>query len=191
MNSLQSNDFHFQVKFSAKLKPEEKVTFHLRYEELLQRSEQGKYSYVVNIQPQKRKIKDFRLNVDIDESLPIKEISVLRAKDKDAAKFQAEDITKQSLTSSGKSAQIQTNATNNKQDWKFFINYDVKRPQDGNDVQISGGRFVHYFAPDNIPSIAKVTYIRLAIISCPLVELRIICLLPFSGLWFHRRNSNV
>lgn len=52
-------------------------------------------------------------------------------------------------------AQIQTKATNNDKDWKFFINYDVKRPQDGNEVQISGGRFVHYFAPDNIPTIPK------------------------------------
>lgn len=76
------------------------MTFHLRYEELLQRSEQGKYSYVVNIQPQSRKIQDFKLNVNIDESLSIEEISVLRAKNKDAAKFQAEDITQQSLTSS-------------------------------------------------------------------------------------------
>ena len=45
--------------------------------------------------------------------------------------------------------------TNNKKDWKFFINYDVRRPQDGNEIQIEGGRFVHYFAPDNIPTIAK------------------------------------
>ena len=67
---------------------------------MLQRSEQGKYSYVVNIQPQSRKIQDFKLNVNINESLPIEEISVLRAKNKDAAKFQAEDITHQSLTSS-------------------------------------------------------------------------------------------
>ena len=158
---------------------------------MLQRSEQGKYSYVVNIQPQKKKIKDFKLNVDINESLPLEKISILRAKDKDAAKFQAEDITENTLTSNFSSAKIQTNASYTDQDWKFFINYDVKRPDDGNDIQIGGGRFVHYFAPDNIPSIPKVTYIRLAIISCPLVELRIICLLPFSGLWFHRRNSNV
>ena len=34
------------------------MTFHLRYEELLQRSEQGKYSYVVNIQSQGRKIEE-------------------------------------------------------------------------------------------------------------------------------------
>ena len=159
---------------------------------MLQRSEQGKYSYVVNIQPQKKKIKDFKLNVDINESLPLEKISILRAKDKDAAKFQAEDITENTLTSNFSSAKIQTNASYTDQDWKFFINYDVKRPEDGNDIQIGGGRFVHYFAPDNIPSIPKVTYIRLAIISCPLVESRIICLLRFFfGLWFHRRNSNV
>jgi uncharacterized protein YegL len=146
-----------QVTFSAKLQPAEKVTFKLRYEELLQRSEQGKYSYVVNIQPQTKKIQDFKLRVNINETLPIEAISILRAKDKDAAKFQAEDITKSSLISSNNSTQaiIETSAQNNDQDWKFFINYDVKRPTNGNDIQIGAGRFVHYFAPDNIPTMAK------------------------------------
>ena len=86
----------------------------------MQRSEQGKYSYVVNIQPQKKKIKDFKLNVDINESLPLEKILILRAKDKDAAKFQAEDITENTLTSNFSSAKIQTNASYTDQDWKFF-----------------------------------------------------------------------
>ena len=133
------------------------MTFKLRYEELLQRSEQGKYSFVVNIQPQTKKIQDFKFRVNIDETLPIEAISILRAKDKDAAKFQAEDITKSSLISSNNPtvAKIETSAQNNDQDWKFFINYDVRRPSNGNDVQIGAGRFVHYFAPDNIPTVKK------------------------------------
>ena len=62
------------------------MTFHLRYEELLQRSDHGKYSYVVNVQPQRREIVDFRLNVNIEDSLPLERISVLEAEDKDAAR---------------------------------------------------------------------------------------------------------
>ena len=89
---------HVQVRFSAKLDPTEKVTFNLRYEELLQRSDQGKYSYAVNIQPQNQKIPDFKINVAIDESLPLKDISVMRVKNKNEAKFEAENITKEVLT---------------------------------------------------------------------------------------------
>ena len=82
------------MTFSAKLDPKEKVTFHLRYEELLQRySSTGKYKYEVNIQPKYQKIPDFLLKVYINESLPLEEITVQRIKDKNEALFQAEDIT--------------------------------------------------------------------------------------------------
>ena len=64
--------------FSAKLDPAEKVTFHLRYEELLQRSNQGKYDYSINIQPQNQNIPDFKIKVNINESLPLNDISVSR-----------------------------------------------------------------------------------------------------------------
>ena len=133
------------------------MTFQLRYEELLQRSDKGNYNYVVNIQPQTKKIKDFKLKVNISETLPIERISILRARDKDAPKFQAEDITKNSLISSNASntAQIETSARYNDQDWKFFISYDVKRPNDGNDIHIGAGKLIHYFAADNIPTIPK------------------------------------
>ena len=82
------------MTFSAKLDPREKVTFHLRYEELLQRySSTGKYKYEVNIQPKYQKIPDFLMKVYINESLPLEEITVQRIKDKNEALFQAEDIT--------------------------------------------------------------------------------------------------
>ena len=80
------------------------MAFHLRYEELLQRSDQGKYHYSINIQPQNQKIPDFKINVKIDESLPLKDVSVMRMKNKNEAKFEAEDITKEVLIhDSGKS----------------------------------------------------------------------------------------
>merc|ERR1719376_662950 len=31
----------------------------------------------------------------------------------------------------------------------------VQRPEDGNDVQIGAGKFVHYFAPDKLPTMPK------------------------------------
>merc|ERR1711962_687436 len=148
-----------QVTFSAKLDPTEKVTFHLRYEEQLKRSEKGKYNYEVNIQPENQKIPDFQIKVKLNESLPIEGLSVKRVKDKDVAKFQAEDITKEVLKNLDKNiATIEltpNDAKNNGKDWKFVVNYDVKRPADGNDVQIGAGKFVHYFAPDNLPTMKK------------------------------------
>merc|ERR1712223_82253 len=151
-----------QVTFSAKLDPAEKVTFNLRYEELLQRSEQGKYHYEVNIQPKNQKIPDFKIKVSINESLPLDGISVTRVKDKDEAKFQAEDISKGNLIHDSKYSpniafiEMRPNdAKNNGKDWKFVVNYDVQRPDDGNDVQIGAGKFVHYFAPDKLPTMPK------------------------------------
>ena len=46
-------------------------------------------------------------------------------------------------------------AKNNGKDWKFVVNYDVKRPADGNDVQIGAGKFLHYFSADNLPTMPK------------------------------------
>ena len=150
------------MTFSAKLDPAEKVTFNLRYEELLQRSEKGKYSYEVNIQPKNQKISDFKIKVAINESLPLDGIFVTRVKDKDEAKFQAEDISQGNLIYDEKNApnvafiDMQPNdAKNNGKDWKFVVKYDVKRPEDGNDVQIGAGKFVHYFAPDSLPTLPK------------------------------------
>jgi len=159
-NSLSEYTSVKQVTFSAKLDPTEKATFYLRYEEQLQRSEKGQYNYEVNIQPQNQKIPDFKIKVNINESLPLEEdLSVKRVKDKNVAKFQAEDITNEVLKNlSDNVALIEmtpNDAKNNGKDWKFVINYDVKRHADGNDVQIGAGKFVHYFAPDNLPSMKK------------------------------------
>merc|ERR1712129_6399 len=100
------------------------------------------------------------IKVAINESLPLDGISVTRVKDKDEAKFQSEDISKGNLIYDEKSTpnvafiDMQPNdAKNNGKDWKFVVKYDVKRPEDGNDVQIGAGKIVHYFAPDSLPTL--------------------------------------
>merc|ERR1719166_471653 len=81
---------------------------------------------------------------------------------KDEAKFQAEDISKGTLVHDEKNSSntafinmTPNEAKNNGKDWKFVVKYDVKRPADGNDVQIGAGKFVHYFAPDKLPTMPK------------------------------------
>ena len=85
-----------------------------------------------------------------------------RVKDKDQAKFEAEDITEEVLEQDSENmpnvANIEmtpNDAKNNGKDWKFVVNYDVKRPADGNDVQIGAGKFLHYFSADNLPTMPK------------------------------------
>ena len=47
------------------------------------------------------------------------------------------------------------NEQNEGQDWQFNVDYDVIRPENGNDVQIGAGRFVHYFSPEELPTLIK------------------------------------
>ena len=69
----------FQVKFSAKLDPDDLVTFKLRYEELLERSD-GKYRYEINIQPKNAPITSAGIDIKvmINETLPLKRLSIKR-----------------------------------------------------------------------------------------------------------------
>ena len=75
-----------QVNFIAKLDSGEKATFFLRYEEMLERSANGLYHYDLNIHPNKEQIEDFHIAIQIDDTLPIKDISVNK---------NSEDITDQ------------------------------------------------------------------------------------------------
>merc|ERR1739848_560361 len=69
------------VTFSAKLEPYEKVTFNLKYEELLDRSNNGIYEYKLNLHPKNQIVKDFKIKVNINETLPLKGVKVKEIKD--------------------------------------------------------------------------------------------------------------
>ena len=99
----------FQVTFTAKLEPADKVTFHLRYEELLKRSEKGQYNYELNLQPENQVIDDFKITIQINESLPLRDISVKRFLNQNEIKFQAETMTQEVLIFDEKTAPHQGN----------------------------------------------------------------------------------
>ena len=106
----------------------------MRYEELLQRTDKGLYKYQVNVQPKNQKIPDFVFKVHIDESLPLKKISVWREKEKSGGKSQREEITSEALTHDEKSSPsyayvdiLPNDANNNGKDWTFQVQYDVQR----------------------------------------------------------------
>ena len=157
--------FFLQITFSAKVDPQDKVVFHLDYEELLQRKN-GQYQYELNIQPKDEVIKDLEIRININESLPLKDVSVQKVKSRGEITSRAESLTNETLifdpNDQPHQAEISYNLPiqNQVKDWKMVVNYDVDRPDDGSDVQIAGGRFVHYFAPDNLPTIPKhVTFV--------------------------------
>ena len=146
------------MKFSAKLDPDDLVTFNLRYEELLERSN-GKYRYEINIQPKNAPITSAGIDVKvmINETLPLKGLSINRLIQK-TPESKPEEISENrgSLRANLKTFpnDAHFNYTyspaldHDGNISKIVINYDVKRPDDGNDIQIGAGRFVHYFVPD-------------------------------------------
>ena len=144
------------MKFSAKLDPNDFVTFNLRYEELLERSD-GKYSYEINIQPKNAPITSAGIDIKvmINETLPLKKLSMKLIQKTTGSKPTETVLNRDSLRkTSPKNAYFNytyspaLDQVHNRNIEKIVIYYDVKRPDDGNDIQIGAGRFVHYFVPD-------------------------------------------
>ena len=108
-------------------------------------------------------IDDFKIKVNVTESLPINRETFEVRRETNTIDLQTEELT--NITSFGDESnspntafieyEPSINDTNDGQDWQFNVNYDVIRPEDGNDVQIGAGRFVHYFSPDNLPTLIK------------------------------------
>ena len=106
----------------------------MKYEELLQRSENGLYLHQINIQPKGQTLPDFLIKVDIDESLPLENLAVWRQKDTNEGKSEREEVTLQTLTHDQKNFPKKAfidinsnNAQNNGRNWKFQVQYDVQR----------------------------------------------------------------
>ena len=108
-------------------------------------------------------IDDFKITINVTESLPIKRETFEVRRETNTIDQQTEELT--NITTFGDKSispntafieyQPSTNDQKDEQDWQFYVNYDVIRPEDGNDVQIGAGRFVHYFSPENLPTLIK------------------------------------
>ncbi|XP_021364811.1 inter-alpha-trypsin inhibitor heavy chain H3-like [Mizuhopecten yessoensis] len=151
----ETNTFNIQVNVAA----EQKITFELRYQELLQRK-LGSYNQVIYVKPGEP-VADLRIEVDIEESRNITKLRVPPIKSdlftikdqKDAD--EAINITRPS----GERAHILFTPTLNTQtaqggpnglDCQFKVKYDVDRKTDGGDILMVDGYFVHFFAPSGI-----------------------------------------
>ena len=134
----------------------------MRYEQSLDRIN-GLNNYKLHLNLKNQVIEDFKIKVNITESLPIKRETFDVRRETNTIDLQTEDL--KDIISFGDESnspntafieyEASTNDTKDAQDWQFNVDYDVIRPEDGNDVQIGAGRFVHYFSPENLPTLIK------------------------------------
>merc|ERR1719445_1650940 len=151
---------------TTNIEPGAKVIFKLTYEELLERNS-GKYEHFINIDP-KQLVDDLKVEVFINESLPISSIFVPEL-------IQSNEID---FIGSGENtiAEIEKNVdgfANNARvvfppdksyqqeagaqgiSGQFLVQYDVDRQGRDSEVQVIDGYFVHYFVPDNLETMDK------------------------------------
>ena len=161
-NTRDTNLFSVDIN----LEPEAKVEFRLTYEELLERQD-GLYDYIININPG-AVVEDFQVEVNINESLPLSQLSVPEILESNEIDF-SDDIQESSIAKvsrdidgSPNNAKVVFNPSKDYQEeageqgvsGKFVVKYDVKREGD-NEVQVIDGYFVHYFVPSELPTLDK------------------------------------
>ena len=119
----------------------------------------GNYNYKLNLQLKDQVVTDFNIKININETqeLDLESIDV-RRESNEIYKLSSEELVSNITTNVDfpNQATIEySDQENSVQDWIFNVDYDVIRPEDGNEVQIGAGRFVHYFSPENLPTLAK------------------------------------
>merc|ERR1712045_768112 len=144
----------------------QEVVFRLTYDELLGRKE-SMYRQEINIDPQQI-VDDFRVEVYINESLPITEISVpelLESNTIDPSEETQNSFVKieKNFEGDAKKAKIvfaptpieQRAAAEEGMSGRLQINYDVDRQNQDSEVQVIDGYFVHFFVPENLETLPK------------------------------------
>ncbi|XP_053724783.1 inter-alpha-trypsin inhibitor heavy chain H3-like isoform X1 [Synchiropus splendidus] len=143
---------------SVNIAAESSVTFTLTHEELLQRK-LGQYEVLTRVTP-KQAIQDFQVIVDLFEpqGLTLVEASTTFLSN------ELLPLVEKTVTDT--TAHISFSPTLEQQrtcprcdgtiiDGDFIVKYDVKRVQSLGEVQVVNGYFVHFFAPPDLPRVAK------------------------------------
>jgi len=159
-NERDSNKF----SISTIVEGGEKVVFKLKYEELLQRRN-GQYEHTININPE-GVVEDLKVEVFINESLPISSLFVPELKVTNEVNFAREAKNKEAKVSHkpgtaeahivyAPDKATQRAAGESGVNGQFVVRYDVDRKGQDNEVQVIDGYFVHFFAPDNLQKLPK------------------------------------
>merc|ERR1711971_1281644 len=165
---LVSQDAKDANKFtvSTNIEGGQEVVFRLTYDELLGRKE-GMYRQEINIDPQQI-VEDFRVEVFINESLPITEVNVpelLQSNSIDPSEETQNSFVTidRDFEGDAKKARIvfaptaieQRAAADEGMSGRLQINYDVDRKNQDSEVQVIDGYFVHFFVPENLETLPK------------------------------------
>lgn len=164
-----------QITIRSNLKQASKMVFTLTYEELLKRHI-SKYEHIIHVNPGQI-VEDFKVNVYINESLPVINLNVPELKtspNEITSQLRRSSIAKieTSISDNPTWAHIQFKPTSEDQKriarlshgatssdrgmtGQFIVQYDVDRKAGGNDIQILDGYFVHFFAPDKLQQLPK------------------------------------
>ncbi|XP_062325554.1 inter-alpha-trypsin inhibitor heavy chain H3a isoform X2 [Osmerus eperlanus] len=143
---------------SVNIAPNSNVTFTLTYEEMLQRRH-GQYEILTRVKP-KQLVHNFEIVADIyepqgiafldaygtfitNELLPLVEKTVTDTK------------ARVSFCPTMEQQRTCPNCDSTMMDGDFIIKYDVNRAKSLGDIQIVNGYFVHFFAPMDLPRVAK------------------------------------
>ncbi|KAM5280075.1 inter-alpha-trypsin inhibitor heavy chain H4 [Ctenodactylus gundi] len=147
-----------QFQVSVSVAPAAKVTFELVYEELLRRR-LGVYELLLQVRPQQL-VRHLQMDIHIFEP---QGISFLETE----STFMNNELADALTTSQSETkAHIRFKPTLSQQrtspdqqdtvlDGNFIVRYDVNRTHSGGSIQIENGYFVHYFAPEGLPTMSK------------------------------------
>ncbi|XP_038204649.1 inter-alpha-trypsin inhibitor heavy chain H4 isoform X2 [Arvicola amphibius] len=147
-----------QFEVSVTVAPKAKITFELIYQELLRRR-LGTYELLLKVKPQQL-VKHFQMDIHIFEPQGIRLLET-------ESTFMTQELADALTTSQNKTkAHIRFKPTLSQQqkpqndqdtilDGNFIVRYDVDRSVSGGSIQIENGYFVHYFAPEDLPTMPK------------------------------------
>jgi len=165
---LVSQDVRDSNRFiiSANVESGHKIIFKLTYDQLLERKD-GLYEQEINIDL-KQIVEDFKIEVHINESLPITTINVPELLQSNEIDFEDETenkiaVVERNINGDDNNAKIvfapnkeqQEAAKEQGESEKLVIRYDVDRRGQDSEVQVIDGYFVHYFVPDNLETLPK------------------------------------
>jgi len=167
-SGIVSQDVRNSNKFTvaANVEAGKKVEFILTYEELLERK-LGKYEHVINVNPGQI-VDDFKIEVFINESLPIKSLNVPELKESNDLDFEPGQeseiaVVERNVDGDDSKAHVmfepdkiyQEEAGDQGLSGQFLVQYEVDRQGKESEVQVIDGYFVHYFTPENLPTLPK------------------------------------
>ncbi|KAL2803695.1 inter-alpha-trypsin inhibitor heavy chain H4 isoform 2 precursor [Daubentonia madagascariensis] len=147
-----------QFQVSVSVAPSAKVTFELVYEELLRRH-LGVYELLLKVRPQ-QPVKHLQMDIHIFEPQGISfletESTFITNELADALTIsrnttKAHILFRPILSQQQKSPKQEDTVL----DGNLIIRYDVNRTLSGGSIQIENGYFVHYFAPEGLPTMPK------------------------------------